>query len=428
MIQMILMGLSVITMLLAGFPVALVLGLTGIAWTFFYSPTYLPGIAHTIFNTLSSDTLISIPLFILMGQIVQHARIARRFYEALARQLSGVPGGLLHANILACGVFSAVSGSSMATATTIAAAALPSQQKLGYDKRLSSGTLAAGGTLGILIPPSIPLIIYASLAEESVGALFLAALVPALVLMALFHAYIFARAVMSPAAAPIPDAKELPPLSLRQTLHDILPLTSIVAAVLGVIYTGWMTASEAAAGGVLAALLVAAATRALNGRTLLLSIVETTRLSSMLLFIVIGAQIFSYAVYAWGFNTIIGAQVSALPWPREAVLVVLVLIYLVLGMFVDAISLLLMSVPVVYPIIKLLGFDPVWFGVVVVLLLEIGLITPPVGMNLFVIKAISPGLALGEIAAGALPFVVILLAVIALLVAFPQLALWLPFH
>lgn len=427
MIELVFMSLTVIVMLLAGFPIALVLGLTGVVWTWAYSAAYLPGVAHTVMNTLSSETLIAIPLFILMGQIVQMARIAERFYEALAGLLVRLPGGLLHANILACGLFSAVSGSSIATASTIATAAVPSQRRFKYDLRLTTGSLAAGGTLGILIPPSIPLIVYCSLIEESVGLMFIAALVPALLLLVLFHAYVLVRALANPDCAPAPAATE-GGLTGAGFVRDVLPLTVIVSTVIVTIYTGLMTASEAAAGGVAISILVALLGRTLSLRTLGQAIVASARLSAMILFIVVGAQIFSYGVFTWGFNAIIGDQVAALPWPPIAVLGVLILIYLVLGMFVDAISLLLMTVPVVHPVVTMLGYDPIWFGVLLVLLLEIGLITPPVGMNLFTIKAVANEVSLKDITVGALPFVGILLASVGLLIAFPALALWLPFH
>ncbi len=421
-----LMGLTVVILLFAGFPIAVVLGLTGIAWTWAYGSSYLPGIAHTAFNTMASETLIAVPLFLLMGQIVQKARIAERFYNSLAHILIGLPGGLLHANVLACGIFSAVSGSSVATASTIATAAVPSQTRLNYNPRLTAGSLAAGGTLGILIPPSIPLIIYCSLIEESIGLVFIAAIAPAFLLLAMFHLYIFMRALVDPTIAPLPEnISEAEDRS--NLLWDALPLTVIILSVLITIYMGWMTASEAAAGGVAVSLVVALLGKSLTIPRLTEAAVESVRLTAMLLFIIVGAQLFSYAVFTWGFNTIVSDLVASVAWPPAVILLILALIYLVLGMFVDAISLLLMTVPVVHPIILQLGYDPIWFGVVLVLLLEVGLITPPVGMNLFAIKAVAHAISLKDISFGALPFVFLMLMVAVLLSAFPQLALWLPF-
>ncbi|RAI02421.1 hypothetical protein DLJ53_13785 [Acuticoccus sediminis] len=427
MTVMALMGATVLLLLAAGFPIALVLGATGVFWTILYNPNYLGGIAHTVFNTASGETLIAIPLFILMGQIVQHSRVAERFYETVARWLAVVPGGLLHANISVSAVFSAVSGSSVATAATVATAALPSLDRLHYDRRLSTGTLAAGGTLGILIPPSIPLIVYGSLVEESIGSLFIAALLPALMTVSLFHIYIFVRALLDPSVAPA-GAADTPPISTAAALGNVLPVLAIVLVVLGGIYLGWTTSTEAAALGAFMALLTAAGQRTLTWGMLKTVLGETASLTAMILFIVIGAQIFSFAVYTWGINSDIRQLVGGLPYPPLAIFGIIVVIYLILGMFVDALSLMLMTLAVVHPIIVSLGYDPIWFGIVLVLLLEVGLITPPVGMNLFTIKAVNPSISLKDIAYGSLPFVAIVLFSVAILVMFPEVVLWLPFH
>jgi C4-dicarboxylate transporter DctM subunit len=428
MTVILLMGATLVLLLAAGFPIALVLGTTGVVWTFIYNPNALSGIAHTVFNTSASEALIAVPLFVLMGQMVQHSMVSQRFYQAVAVWLRRVPGGLLHANIAVCSVFSAVNGSSVATAATVASAALPSMVRHKYDLRLATGTLAAGGTLGILIPPSIPLIVYGSVAQESIGKLFMAALVPALVLVILFHAYIFIRAVRDPAVAPSDPAAKTDVGELLRSLGTMLPVMTIIVAVLGGIYTGWTTSTEAAAVGAFMSMLVAAGYRALSLKMLRTVLTETVMLTAMIFFIVIGAQIFSYAIYTWGLNSEIARFIDALSYPRVVVFAVIVLIYLVLGMFVDALSLMLMTIGVVLPIIVKLGYDPIWFGIVLVLLLEIGLITPPVGMNLFTIKAVSPDLKLSDVALGSLPFVAMMLVVVGLLVAFPQIALWLPFR
>jgi C4-dicarboxylate transporter, DctM subunit len=428
MTVMLLMGITVLVLLAAGFPIALVLGATGIAWTLLYDPGHMTGVAHTVFNTASSETLIAVPLFILMGQIVQHSHVAERFYRAIALWLRRLPGGLLHANVSVCTVFSAVSGSSVATAATVATAALPSLQRLKYENRLATGTLAAGGTLGILIPPSIPLIVYGSIVEESIGTLFIAAIIPALMLVSLFHGYILIRSVINPELAPASTGESTSLSELMRSLLHILPVMAIVVAVLGGIYAGWTTSTEAAAIGVFMALAVAIGYRAVNREMLRIVLQETLTLTAMMLFIVIGAQIFSFAVYTWGINREIGQLVSGLPLQPVFILAIIVVIYIVLGMFVDALSLMLMTISIVHPIIVGLGYDAIWFGIVLVLLLEVGLITPPVGMNLFTIKAVSPGLSLSDVAYGALPFVALMLLAIALLVAFPMIVLWLPFY
>jgi len=429
MIVMLLMIVSILVLLGTGFPIALVLGATGAISTFILDPKYMSGIPHTIFNTATAEPLIAVPLFILMGQIIQQSKVAERFYLSIALWLRPIPGGLLHSNITVCTVFSAVSGSSVATAATVATAAMPNLDRLGYDRRLSTGTLAAGGTLGILIPPSIPLIVYGSIVEESIGSLFVAAIVPAILLVSMFHAYIFFRALMNPSLAPTDTNASS--VSLRQlflSLRDILPVFAIVLAVLGGIYAGWTTSTEAAAVGVLMAFAIAAGYGAINVKMLRGVFVEAIMLTSKILFIVIGAQIFSYSVFVWGINSTIGNFVANLDFSPTVIFFVIVLIYLTLGMFVDALSLMLMTIAIVHPIVVNLGYDSVWFGVVLVLLLEVGLITPPVGMNLFTIKAVSSKILLSDVAYGSLPFVLIILFSVALLVAFPMIVLWLPFY
>jgi tripartite ATP-independent transporter DctM subunit len=421
-----LMGLTILLLLAAGWPIALVLGATGLFWIILFDARQLSGVAHTLFNTAASEALIAVPLFVLMGQIVQHARVSERFYRSVSGWLRRLPGGLLHANIAVCSVFSAVSGSSVATAATVGTAALPSLQRLRYDPKLAAGSLAAGGTLGILIPPSIPLIVYGSIVQESIGKLFIAALVPALILVIMFHIYIVLRCLANPALAPADDVERNEGGNLRGFLTDILPVISIVVAVLGGIYSGITTSTEAAAVGALMALIVAGASGNVTRSMLRTVMTETATLTAMMLFIVIGAQIFSYAVFTWGINAEIGRIVSDLALPRGAVLAVIIGIYIILGMFLDALSLMLMTLAIVHPIIVALGYDPLWFGILLVLLLEIGLITPPVGMNLFTIKAVSQDIKLSDVGWGALPFAVLMLIAIVILSVFPGLVLWLP--
>ncbi|MBI3706177.1 MAG: TRAP transporter large permease subunit [Proteobacteria bacterium] len=421
-----LMGVTIFAMLGLGLPIAVVLGATGLVWIVALNPVYLKGAAYAVLNTSTSDSLIAVALFILMGEIIQRSDVANRFYNAVAVRLRRLPGGLLHANIAVCAVFAAVSGSSIATAATIGTAAIPNFERLRYDIRVTLGSLAAGGTLGILIPPSIPLIIYGALVEESVGRLFIAAVVPGLMMVALFEIYIFTIAWLRPSIAPPVAEADVGARTRIRSMADTLPLIAIILVVLGGMYMGWTTPTEAAALGALAALLVAGMQGTLSWEMMHEAVATTARVTSMLLFIVLGAQIFSFAVFSWGINSIVANFVGQLPYPPIAIFAVICVIYLILGMFVDALSMMVMTLAVVHPIVVHLGYDSVWFGVVLVLLLEIGLITPPVGMNLFTIQAIRPGTALADVAWGAFPFVFLLLIGIGILVAFPQLALWLP--
>jgi len=425
MIVLAYMGACIMVLLLMGLPIAAVLGITGLAWIAAFDPTYLKGAGYAILNTATSETLIAVPLFILMGEIIQRSEVASRFYNAVAPALARLPGGLLHANIAVCSVFAAVSGSSIATAATIGTAAIPNLDRLGYDRRLIFGTLAAGGTLGILIPPSIPLIIYGALVEESVGRLFVAAVLPAAMIVLLFELYLLIRALMRPDIAPR-GSVATDAASWAAALRDIAPLIAIIVVVLGGIYRGWTTPTEAAALGAFMALAVALTQGTLTWALLTQAIGSTVKVTSTLLFIVLGAQVFSFAVFTWGINSKVADFVAGLSYAPATVIVAILAMYFVLGMFIDALSMMVMTLAVVHPIVIGLGYDSVWFGIVLVLLLEVGLITPPVGLNLFTIQAIRPGIALGEVAAGALPFVVLLLIGVALLVGFPGIALWLP--
>ncbi len=421
---LLLMGLTILVPLVLGMPIAMALGLSGILWLVLLDPNLLQGASIGMWNTASNDVLISIPLFILMGEIIQRAGVATRFYNAVAWWVRGVPGGLLHANIAACAVFSAVCGSSIATAASIGKAAIPNLLRLGYPQRAVFGSMAAGGTLGILIPPSIPLIIYAALTEASLGRLFLAAIVPGVVITLIFHSYIFVSAFRAPKPPELPEAERQ---SVLSSLSEIVPLTGIIATILGGIYYVGATTNEVAGIGIVMSLLVAAAKKQLNWTLIREAVLSTAHVTAMLIFIVMGAQIFSFAVFSWGINQEVADWITGISMSRIWILLIIVGIYVLLGMFIDAISMMVLTLSVVYPVIIGLKYDPIWFGIILVLVLEIGLITPPVGLNLFTIQSIDPArIKFMDVTRGALPYVFLLLLGIALLIAFPQIALWLP--
>ena len=423
-----LMGLSILLPLVLGIPIAVSLGAAGVAWLVALDPErliYLKGVANALWNTADNYTLMSVPLFILMGELMQRSDVSRRFYFAVSHFLRWLPGGALHSNIAACAVLSAVSGSSVATAAMVGAAAIPSLMQLRYDRRMIFGTLAAGGTLGVLIPPSIPLIIYAALVEESVGRLFLAAVVPGVLMTAIFILYVLWRNW----GLRRDDAQTLGygDVSNLALLVDIMPFAAILTCILGGLYLGWATPTEVAGLGAAVALATAAAYGNLNLRLIRESVVSTVRVTATIMFVVIGAQIFSYALFSWGVTHAVSEWTSGLEVAPIVVLLGLIVMYLILGMFIDPISMMVLTLGVVFPVIVSLGYDPIWFGVLLVLLIEIGLITPPVGINLFTIQSIVPGLTtVGEVARGAFPFVLLLLLGIALIVAFPEIVLWLP--
>ncbi|MDX2156625.1 MAG: TRAP transporter large permease subunit [Hyphomicrobiaceae bacterium] len=429
MITAALMGLSIVVLLIIGWPISIALGIPGLVWLWLLDPirlVYLKGAQNAIWNTAENYSLLSVPMFVLMGELLQRTDISRRFYNAVASCLWRLPGGALHSNIVACAVLAAVSGSSVATAAMIGAAAIPSLIRLKYDRKLIFGTLAAGGTLGILIPPSIPLIIYAAMTEQSVGRLFMASLVPGLMMTGIFFLYVLWRGWrLNRAGFPNPRPDVQP--TGREIAGDMLPFGLIFAVVFGGLYLGWATPTEIAGIGVLVSLVTALLYRQLSWYKLWDALISSVTITSVIIFVVIGAQIFSYALFSYGVTRSLAEWTANLPVPPVVTLSVIVVMYLILGMFIDSISMMVLTLGVVYPVIVKLGYDPIWFAVVLVILIEIGLITPPVGLNLFTINAIVPGLtSVTEVAQGSLPFVLLLLLGVMLLIIFPEIALWLP--
>lgn len=413
-----------LVLLFAGVWIAISLAAAGVIGLMLVKPALIGGLESVVWNTIDSFVLTAVPLFLFMGTVILHSGISTRFYRSLALWLNRVPGGLAQTNIVACSVFAALCGSSVATAASIGSIAIPEMQKRGYGTRPMTGTLAAGGTLGILIPPSIPLIIYGSTVSESVGRLFVAAVLPGVLMALLFMLYLALHASARPTEFPRSDASV--PLAVRlRGLKDVLPLVLLAALMFGGIYAGIMTPTEAAGIGAAGALVAAALYGGLSIEMLRKSLLETLRTNAMILFIVVGAQIMSFALVSAGIPRAMVASIQAMQASPHLVLLLVCLLYLVLGCLVDALSLMLLTLPVVHPVMMAAGFDPLWFGIVLVILLEIGLITPPVGMNLFVIQGLART-SLTEVSWGALPYVLISLLCVLILTLFPDIALWLP--
>ena len=420
---------GILISLVAGLPVAVTLGAIGLLWILLVDPVLWRGAAHGAWNMASNDVLSTVPLFVLMGEIIQRTAIANRFYSAVSLWVRWIPGGLIHANIASCAVFSAVCGSSVATAATIGTVAVPNLLRLGYDRQLLFGSLAAGGTLGILIPPSLALIIYSALTEVSLGRLFVGAVLPGIMMALLFHIYIVARAVVGPPVISGND-DETPPATRAErvrSLVDMAPLLALVLFIIVSMYQGWATPTEVAGIAAAMAIVIAIVTGSFTLRAFWEALVRTVLLTSMLMFVVIGAQIFSFAVFSSGLNFVITDWIAALTIGPYPILAMIIVLYVILGMFIDATSMMVLTLALVFPVVVKLGFDPVWFGILLVLLLELGLITPPVGFNLFTIKAISPStISLNEVTRGAFPFCFIFGLGMLLLILFPQIVLWLP--
>jgi len=410
--------------LLAGVWIAVSLGMVGILGLLVIQPKTIGGVGLIAWDNLNSFVLTAVPLFLFMGSIILHSGISSRFYKGLSMWLDHVPGSLAHSNIVACSIFAAISGSSVATAAAIGAIAIPEMEGRGYDRALTYGSLAAGGTLGILIPPSISLILYGAIVGESVGRLFIAGVIPGILLSILFLIYIGIRTAFDPSLVPRGEIRATWSGRLRG-LIDLLPIFLLMFMVLGGIYFGVVTPTEAAAMGVVGALLIALLYRQLKWKVLKESLYDAIKANSMILFIVVAAQIMAYALVTAGIPRALVALITGFQVKPSVILVFFCLMYLVLGCFMDAISLMMLTLPVVYPVMMALGYDAIWFGVVLVLFLEIGLITPPVGMNLFVIQGIARQ-PLGIVAWGSFPYVILMLIMVAILALYPQLALWLP--
>jgi C4-dicarboxylate transporter, DctM subunit len=368
--------------------------------------------------------LVSVPLFILLGEILLRAGFAERMYGSLVHWVSWLPGGLMHSNIAACGIFAATSGSSVATAATVGTVALPQARRFGYNERLFLGTLAAGGTLGILIPPSINMIIYAVLTNTSVPKLYLAGIVPGVVLMLLFMAMIVVLCVLRPDWG----GKRVT-ASWRDRfggLVHLLPPLGIFLVVVGSIYAGVATPTEAASLGVVAALALAAWRRRLTLAMLREAVEGTMKTTAMVMLIILAAYFLNFVISAIGLTTALTSFIEGLGLSPVLMLLAVVIFYLVLGCFMETLSMMITTIPIIAPVMFKLGYDPVWFGIVVILLIETALITPPVGLNLFVVQNLRRTGSLNDVIVGALPFVLALFAMIALVAIWPGIVTWLP--
>jgi len=415
-----------LVLLLSGLWIAFGLGLAGIIVLLLHGglPALAP-LGYVSWNTVESFVLTSVPLFILMGELILRAGLSENFYRSMGLWFHGLKGGLLQSNIVACAVFAAVSGSSVATAAAIGTVAIPEMTRRGYEPKILFGSLAAGGTLGILIPPSIPMIIYGAMVEQSVERLFIAGVLPGIVMSLIFMAYIWVRVAVTPSL--VPPAEARPTWAERfSSLAGVAPMFLLILLVLGSIWLGYATPTEAAAVGASAAMVLALASRRLNWRVFAESVTSTIRTTCMVLFIIVGAQILTYALVKTGASRALTAWVVGLGLSKWILFAIVTVLYIFLGCIIDGVSMMVLTLPILYPIIIAAGFDPIWFGIALVILIELGNVTPPVGLNMFVIHGISGGRPIGEVIWGSLPFGILMLAVLALISIFPGLVSWLP--
>jgi tripartite ATP-independent transporter DctM subunit len=376
------------------------------------------------YSTVSSFTLTVIPLFVLMGHFATMAGLSQELYETANDWFGHFRGGLAMATIVACGGFAAISGSSLATAATMGGIALPEMRRVGYDPRLATGCVAAGGTLGILIPPSVIFLIYGFLTEQSIGKLFLAGIAPGVVLVVLFILTISVLTWIKPSLGP--PAVRTPFLARLASLGRVWSPIALFLLVIGGMYVGIFTATEAAAVGAFGAFLFAAARRRLTWAALTTALVNTASTTAMILAILIGAVILGYFMAVTKVPMALAAFFSGLPLPPAVVMILIVVTYVILGGLMDSLAMVLLTVPIFFPVIQALGFDPIWFGVVLVVLVEVGLITPPVGMNVFVISGMAKDVSIPDVFLGTAPFLVAMGVLLLLLMLFPDLALFIP--
>jgi tripartite ATP-independent transporter DctM subunit len=406
-------------------PVAAVLGVLGLALSEIYSRLPLSlAMGEMAWATSNNFLLVAIPFFVLLGEILLRSGMAERMYGALVLWMPWLPGGLMHSNVAACAMFAATSGSSVATAATIGTVAMGEIEKRGYSERLFLGTIAAGGTLGILIPPSINMIVYGVLTETSIPKLYLAGIIPGLVLAGMFSLTVLLFCLWRPEWG---GKRTVASWDARiKALPDLVPPLVIFLAVIGSIYAGWATATESAALGVLAALGVAAWNRRLTWRALLQAFEGTMRTTAMIMAILVAAYFLNFVITSIGLTTQVNRFITSLGLSPTELLVAVIVFYVILGMFMETLSMMVATVPIIAPIMFQAGYDPIWFGILVILLMETAMITPPVGINLYVVQGLRKRGRIDDVIIGTLPFVVTLVLMMVVLSVFPDLALVLP--
>ena len=411
-------------LLLSGVWTGISLGITGVIGFIFFTPFPAGNIISLVaWDCTTALGYVAVPLFILMGELLYESKLSELLFSGLSPWLDNIPGKLLHCNVLACTLFAAVSGSSVATAATIGKFTLPEFKRRNYDPSLSIGSLAGSATIGFLIPPSLIMIVYAIQVNESVGQLFVAGILPGLMMATLFMLYIIIRAKLNPNIAP--GVSRHTWKEKLASLRNLIPITFLIIIVLGSIFLGWATPTEAAAVGVLIALGLSLLYKRFSWQMLLSSLKGTLDTTCMVMLIVVGASIFSVTLGYLRVPARFAEAIVAMGLSRYVILMFFGLLYLFLGCFFDGFSMLVMTIPIVFPIVTKLGFNSLWFGIFIVIMIEAAQITPPVGFNLFVIQGIT-GRSLGFIVKASFPFLLLMVLCIIILTIWPEIALWLP--
>jgi len=417
---------ALIALIIIGMPIGFALGFIGVVGLIFLiGPQSLTLVGSLVWEKSISWSLVCLPLFIFMAEVMVFTGIGSDAFKAANLWLGWLPGGVGVATVAACAVFSAACGSSTACATAIGIMSIPEMLKLGYHKRMAAGVTAAGGTLGILIPPSIVMVIYGTITEQSIGHLFIAGIIPGIILAAIFVTYTIITALRHPEVAPRPAAVTWHERWV--SLKGVIGIVVIMGFVFGTLYTGVCTPVEVSGAGALMALIVSLVYRKLNWSNLKAAFLHTVRTNAFIFFILFGAVIFCGLVCYLGISEDMVIWMTGLSLPRWGILIIIYVIYIILGMFLDPTGMMMITLPFLFPVIVKLGYDPIWFGVVVTMLCEMGYLTPPFGFNLFIIKGISPPeVGLGDIIRGCVPFVILMLIAIVIYTIFPQIVLYLP--
>jgi tripartite ATP-independent transporter DctM subunit len=375
------------------------------------------------FNIANSFVLAAVPLFVMMGYVLIHSGLSDLVYRAVDPLVGFVPGGLLHTNVVAGSVFGAMCGTSVAGTAAVGSVAIPQMQRRGYDKALAYGSVAAGGTMSALIPPSLALIVYGAWVGESIGALFIAGVVPGIIMTALFMCYIAARALTNPGVAP--RERVMLKAAIPNLVHTV-PIFSLIFLILGSIYFGIATPTESASVGLVGSLLISLGYGRLKWQVVRKAALDSAQVTCMVMLLVVGAQFFAMGLAALRIPQELTDWLTALPVHRLVTLGLVMVGYGILGMFMEGTAIMLMTLPLAYPVITSLGFGSVWFGILVTVLIQVGLLTPPIGMDVFIVHKLSGETDMGYAVRGAMPFMLIMLAESLLLIAFPRIVTWLP--
>ncbi len=413
-----------LVLLLISVPVGSAIAGVGIIVGYFFSDYPIFESVGEITWSVSTDfLLLSIPFFVLLGEILLHSGIAKKIYFSLNKWLSWLPGGLLHANIASSAIFSSISGSSVATAATITTVAMPQSKKYGYKAGFFAGTIAAGGTLGILIPPSINLIVYGFLTNSSIPKLFIAGLVPGILLALLFMFFIFLYSIFIKS-----NRQNRIKVTWKEkflALKDLLPIAILFILIMGSIYTGFATPTESAALGVVVAVIIVYFNGLLNFEVIKKSVKGTMKTTGMIMFIIIAANFLNFVLVSIGLIDELSYFIEDLNMSKYSMLAIVTVLFIILGLFIETLSLMVITIPIIAPIMITMGFDPIWFGIYLIILIEMALITPPVGLNLYVVQGIRREGSIVEVMKGCIPFVLLMLFMAFCLVLFPEITLFL---